>query len=65
LNAANEVAVESFLHRKLSFDKIPMLVRKVLSAHKVKNNPSLEEILKADRWAREESKKFIQRENNR
>jgi 1-deoxy-D-xylulose-5-phosphate reductoisomerase len=65
LNAANEVAVESFLLRKLSFDKIPMLVRKVLSAHKVKNNPSLEEILEADRWAREESKKFIQRENSR
>jgi len=65
LNAANEVAVESFLHRKLSFDKIPMLVRKVLSAHKVKDNPNLEEILEADRWAREEGRKFILSENSR
>ena len=65
LNAANEVAVDSFLHRKLSFDKIPMLVRKVLSAHKVKNNPGLEEVLEADRWAREESRKFILKQNSR
>jgi 1-deoxy-D-xylulose-5-phosphate reductoisomerase len=65
LNAANEVAVESFLNRKLSFDKIPLLVRKVLSAHKVKDNPSLKEILVADGWAREESRRFILRENDR
>ncbi|HVP35966.1 MAG TPA: 1-deoxy-D-xylulose-5-phosphate reductoisomerase [Terriglobales bacterium] len=65
LNAANEVAVDSFLNRKLSFDKIPMLVRKVLSAHKVRNNPGLEEVLEADRWAREESRKFILKENSR
>ncbi|MDP2960526.1 MAG: 1-deoxy-D-xylulose-5-phosphate reductoisomerase, partial [candidate division Zixibacteria bacterium] len=61
LNAANEVAVESFLNKKLSFDKIPLLVRKVLSNHKVKQNPSLKEILEADRWARKESLNFIQR----
>jgi len=61
LNAANEVAVDSFLNRKLSFDKIPLLVRKVLSWHKVKQNPSLKEILEADRWARKESLNFIQR----
>ena len=61
LNAANEVAVESFLNRMLSFDKIPLLVRKVLSWHKVKQNPSLKEILEADRWARKESLNFIQR----
>ncbi len=61
LNASNEVAVESFLNKKLSFDKIPFLVRKVLSNHKVKQNPSLKEILEADRWARKESLNFIQR----
>jgi len=63
LNAANEVAVESFLNKKISFDKIPMLVRKVLSSHKVKEKPGLEEILEADRWAREESWNFILRMN--
>jgi 1-deoxy-D-xylulose-5-phosphate reductoisomerase len=65
LNAANEVAVESFLNKKISFDKIPLLVRKVLSSHKLKESPSLEDILEADRWAKEESWKFIQRMNSR
>lgn len=61
LNAANEVAVGAFLNKKLSFDKIPFLVRKILSWHKVKESPNLEDILEADRWAKEESKKIIQR----
>ena len=61
LNAANEVAVEAFINRKLSFDKIPLVVRKVLSSHKVKQNPGLEDILEADRCAKEESNRLIQR----
>jgi 1-deoxy-D-xylulose-5-phosphate reductoisomerase len=61
LNAANEVAVEAFLNRKLSFDKIPLLVRKVLSSHKVKQNPGLKDILEADWCAKEEGNRLIQR----
>lgn len=61
LNAANEVAVEAFLNKKLTFDKIPLLVRKILSSHKVKENPNLKDILAADKWAKEESKRIIQR----
>jgi len=61
LNASNEVAVESFLNKKISFDKIPLLVRKVLSSHKVKQNPGLKEILEADSWAKEESRSLIMR----
>ncbi len=61
LNAANEVAVGAFLNRKLSFDKIPLLVRKVLSSHKVKQSPGLRDILEADRCAKEESNRLIQR----
>ena len=61
LNAANEVAVESFLNKKLSFDKIPLLVRKILSSHKVKQNPDLNDIISVDRWAKDESINLIRR----
>lgn len=61
LNASNEIAVESFLNKKISFDKIPLLARKVLSSHKVKQNPDFKEILEADSWAKEESKSLITR----
>ncbi|HTI72536.1 MAG TPA: 1-deoxy-D-xylulose-5-phosphate reductoisomerase [Candidatus Limnocylindria bacterium] len=52
LNAANEVAVERFCRRELSFCGISDLVAKVMSAHEVVTNPTLEQILVADAWAR-------------
>ena len=56
LNAANEVAVEAFVNRKLNFPQITETVRRTMQAHKVVPRPSLEQILEADAWAREESK---------
>ena len=53
-NAANEVAVDLFLKRKIGFLRIFELVERVLSSHNVVPDPTLEEIFKADRWAREE-----------
>jgi len=55
LNGANEAAVSLFLAGKLSFLEIPKLIDDVLSRHKRHNSPTLEEILEADRWAREET----------
>ena len=52
LNAANEVAVEAFCNRQISFPQMTELVSKVMSEHKVVEHPSLEEILAADQWAR-------------
>jgi len=52
LNAANESAVNSFLNRQLSFLQIAHIVEKTLSHHKVVENPTLDEILSADDWAR-------------
>jgi len=54
LNAANEVAVQEFLRGRMSFTEISQRVAKVMDLHTVIENPSLEEILEADRWAREE-----------
>jgi 1-deoxy-D-xylulose-5-phosphate reductoisomerase len=54
LNAANEAAVERFLERKLTFTDIPRACRAVLEAHHFDPAPTLTELLRLDRWAREE-----------
>ena len=51
-NAANEIAVEAFCDRQLSFPQIPELVNQVMMAHETIHAPTLEEILAADSWAR-------------
>jgi 1-deoxy-D-xylulose-5-phosphate reductoisomerase len=53
LNAANEVAVERFCNRALSFTGITEVVSRVMSAHQVVPRPTLNQILAADRWARQ------------
>lgn len=52
LNAANEVAVEAFVNRKINFPGITELVRRTMDAHEVVEHPNLEQILAADAWAR-------------
>jgi 1-deoxy-D-xylulose-5-phosphate reductoisomerase len=52
LNAANEVAVESFLAGQIRFTDIAMLNEQVLEAHNAQPVESLEGLLEADRWAR-------------
>ncbi|MBN1177380.1 MAG: 1-deoxy-D-xylulose-5-phosphate reductoisomerase [Dehalococcoidales bacterium] len=53
LCAADDAAVELFLSRRIKFTDIPMLVERVLEQHQNVSNPSLEEIMAADTWARE------------
>ena len=55
LNAANEQAVELFLQEKIKFVQIPQLIAKVCDRHQLLNNPSLEDILAIDSWARRET----------
>jgi 1-deoxy-D-xylulose-5-phosphate reductoisomerase len=52
LNAANEIAVEAFVNRKINFPQITETVRRVMDAHEVVAHPTLEQILEADAWAR-------------
>ncbi len=56
-NAANEVAVDAFLNRKINFPQITETVRRVMDAHQVVAQPTLEKILEADAWARREAAK--------
>ncbi|MDO8518947.1 MAG: 1-deoxy-D-xylulose-5-phosphate reductoisomerase, partial [Deltaproteobacteria bacterium] len=53
LNAANEEAVDAFLRGKISFVKIHDCVKTTLDAHVSYPIDSLEEVIEADRWARE------------
>jgi 1-deoxy-D-xylulose-5-phosphate reductoisomerase len=55
LNAANEIAVEAFVNRKINFLQITETVRRTMDAHKVVSHPTLEQILEADAWARNAS----------
>jgi 1-deoxy-D-xylulose-5-phosphate reductoisomerase len=55
LNAANEVAVEAFVNRKINFPQITEIVRRTMDAHKVVLHPNLKQILEADAWARREA----------
>jgi 1-deoxy-D-xylulose-5-phosphate reductoisomerase len=52
LNAANEVAVELFLKESLRFTDMPKMIEEVMSSHRTKESPDIEDILAADRWAR-------------
>ena len=55
LNAANEIAVEAFVNRKINFPQITETVRRVMAAHQNTPQPTLEQILAADAWARREA----------
>jgi len=57
LNAANEIAVEAFVNRKINFPQITETVRRTMAEHDVISHPTLEEILEADAWARREAAK--------
>ena len=52
LNAANEVAVEAFCERQLSYLGITETVAAVMAAHDLVTQPAMGEILEADSWAR-------------
>lgn len=58
LNAANETAVAGFLDRKLPFLNIARACRAVLDAHTFDPNPTLDGLRAADRWAREEVRRW-------
>jgi 1-deoxy-D-xylulose-5-phosphate reductoisomerase len=56
LNAANEVAVEAFLERRLAFTDIPAVIESVLTRHRGASIVSLGDVLGADEWARREAR---------
>jgi 1-deoxy-D-xylulose-5-phosphate reductoisomerase len=59
LNAANEVAVAAFLRNRLSFITIPQIIEKTMEYHMVVTDPTLNDILEVDRWARKQAEDLI------
>ncbi|NLF46093.1 MAG: 1-deoxy-D-xylulose-5-phosphate reductoisomerase [Syntrophomonadaceae bacterium] len=62
MNAANEVAVNSFLNGQIGFASIPVIVEKTMNKHENMEARSLENILMADQWARNFTEDLITRE---
>ena len=60
LNAANEIAVNAFLEGSLKFTDVPLLLQRVMEEHEVKSVHTIEDILRADQWARERSKTILE-----
>ena len=59
LNAANEVAVEAFCERQLSYLGITETVAAVMAAHDLVAQPAMGEILEADSWARKAAENLV------
>ena len=59
LNAANEVAVEQFLAKRISFIQIPDLIERVLDKHHVFDADSMSAILEVDKRARTVTKSLL------
>jgi 1-deoxy-D-xylulose-5-phosphate reductoisomerase len=53
LNAANEVAVEGFLAGNIAFGEISTVVADTIRGHRLQERPTLDDLLEADRWARQ------------
>jgi 1-deoxy-D-xylulose-5-phosphate reductoisomerase len=61
LNAANEEAVAAFLDGRLSFTGIHPIVDQTLNQHRRESGRDLDQIIAADRWARETARTLIRR----
>jgi len=59
LNAANEVAVEAFLRRRIGFADISVVVGEVMERHRVSEADTLEAVFAVDRETRVQTENFL------
>jgi 1-deoxy-D-xylulose-5-phosphate reductoisomerase len=52
MNAANEIAVEAFLHDKLEFYRMPEIIEKTMNKVRFINHPTLDDYFEIDKEAR-------------
>ena len=60
LNAANEVLVDAFLNKKITYTQIPKGIKKMLDSHEGMDLNTVEEILALDCKIKEETKRMIE-----
>jgi len=61
LNAANEVAVDAFLSKRLGFTEIPKLIEKVINTSTVMSADSIDTVLQADMDTRVLTQRYLER----
>ncbi len=61
MNAANEIAVDAFLHDRCGFMDIPALVEACMDAHDRCDVVSLEQLYDVDAWARSYTRSALER----
>lgn len=59
LNAANEVAVESFLNKAMSFTAIPRMIKHVMEVTQPEEITTLEDVLRTDALARNKARQWL------
>ncbi len=62
MNAANEVAVETFLKKRILFTDIVKVVERSLERHRADGDPDIESIFEADREARKTTQNIVDKE---
>jgi 1-deoxy-D-xylulose-5-phosphate reductoisomerase len=63
MNAANEMAVQAFLDKKISFSDIPAVIHETMDHHTTLSSPDLEAILQSDSQARDDALTTIRSRN--
>ena len=59
LSSADEIVVDAFLKEQIGFMDIPSILERIMNKHEVRKNPSLEEILEVDKWAKSTARTLI------
>ena len=62
LNASNEIAVNAFLRKEIKFLDIEKVIETSCKRHRVISNPTLEDLVYADKISREEALRIIKEE---
>lgn len=60
LNAANEVAVDSFLRGSIGFLEIPEVIQGTMVSHRCREIREIEDVLAADQWARIKAREIVE-----
>jgi len=66
LNASNEILVDNFIRKKIPYNEIYMSLKRVFkdrdfNKYAVKKTPSIDQIYKIDKWARNKTLEIINR----
>lgn len=59
LNAANEIAVESFLKRRMPFTAIPLMIEHVMKTMRQEEMTTLDDVLRTDTQARDAAQNWL------